>query len=106
VLRILRTRGLIMRHMKTRLLAIVLILVFTALTYIAWHELLTTGSYSLKLAAFGPVGIVGGLFLFVFPTKGKPQTTGDKLIVMVVFVIGLLAGLANWYLMDPGFFHK
>jgi hypothetical protein len=93
--------------MKARLLAIVLILVFTGLTYIAWHELLTTGSYSLKMAAFAPVGIVGGVFLLVFPTKaGKPQTTGDKLIVMGVFVIGLLVGLANWYLMDPGFFHK
>jgi len=23
---------------------------------------------------------------------------------MVVFAIGLLAGLINWYLMDPGFF--
>lgn len=96
-----------MRHIKARLLAIVLIMVFTGLTYLAWHELLTTGRYSLKMAAFAPVGIVGGLFLLIFPTKaGKPQTTGDKLIVMGVFVIGLLAGLANWYLMDPGFFHK
>jgi len=94
-------------HLKTRLLAIVLILVFAGFTYLAWHELLTTGSYSLKMAAFAPVGIVGGLFLLVFPTKaGKPQTTGDKLIVIVVFAIGLLAGLANWYLMDPGFFRK
>jgi hypothetical protein len=94
-------------HLKARLLAVILILVFTGLTYLAWHELLTTGSYSLKMAAFAPVGIVGGLFLLVFPTKaGKPQTTGDKLIVIVVFAIGLLAGLANWYLMDPGFFRK
>jgi len=94
-------------HLKTRLLAIVLILVFAGFTYLAWHELLTAGRYSLKMAAFAPVGIVGGLFLLVFPTKaGKPQTTGDKLIVIVVFAIGLLAGLANWYLMDPGFFRK
>jgi len=26
--------------------------------------------------------------------------------VLVVFVIGLLAGLCNWYLMDPGFFGR
>ena len=96
-----------MKHLKARLLAIILILVFAALTYLSWHELLTTGRYSLKMAAFAPVGIVGGLFLFAFPTKaGKPQTTGDKIIVLVVFAVGLLVGLGNWYLMDPGFFHK
>ena len=94
-------------HLKARLLAIILILVFAGLTYLTWHELLTTGKYSLKMAAFAPVGIVGGLFILVFPTKaGKPQTTGDKIIVMVVFAIGLLAGLVNWYLMDPGFFGR
>ena len=94
-------------HLRARLLAIVLIVVFAGLTYLTWHELLTTGQYRLKLAAFAPVGIVGGLFLLAFPTKaGKPQTTGDKLIVLVVFGIGLLAGLVNWYLMDPGFFRR
>jgi hypothetical protein len=94
-------------HLKARLLAIMLIVVFGGLTYFTWHELLTTGRYSLKLAAFAPVGIVGGLFLLAFPTKaGRPQTTGDKIVAMIVFAIGLLAGLANWYLMDPGFFHK
>ena len=96
-----------MKNLKARLFALVLILLFAALTYVSWHELLTTGRYSLKMAAFAPVGIVGGLFLLIFPTKfGKPQTTGDKIIAMVVFAIGLLAGLGNWYLMDHGFFHK
>jgi len=96
-----------MSHLKARLFALVLILLFAALTYMSWHELLTTGRYSLKMAAFAPVGIVGGLFLLIFPTKfGKPETTGDKIITMVVFAIGLLVGLGNWYLMDPGFFHK
>jgi hypothetical protein len=94
-------------HLKVRLLAIVLILVFAGFTYLAWHELLTTGRYSLKMAAFAPVGIVGGLFLLAFPTKaGKPQTTGDKVIVLVVFAIGILVGFVNWYLMDPGFFRR
>ena len=50
---------------------------------------------------------IGGLFLLIFPTRmGKPQTTTDKIIVLLVFGLGLLAGLANWYLMDPGFFRR
>jgi len=96
-----------MKHLKARLLAIILIVVFAGLTYLTWHELLTTGRYSLKMAAFAPVGIVGGLFLLIFPTKaGKPQTTADKIIVLSVFAVGLLAGLVNWYLLDPGFFRR
>ena len=96
-----------MKHLKARLLAIILILVFAGLTYLTWHELLTTGRYSLKMAAFAPVGIVGGLFLLLFPTKiGKPQTVADKIIMLVVFALGLLVGLVNWYLMDPGFFRR
>jgi hypothetical protein len=57
------------------------------------------------MAAFAPVGIVGGLFLLFFPSMvGAPKTTREKVIVMAVFVVGLIAGLINWYLMDPGFF--
>ena len=94
-----------MQFIKARLLAIVLIILFSGIVYINWHELLTKGTYSLKMAAFGPVGIVGGLFLLLFPSMaGKPNTTKEKVVVMVVFVIGLLAGLVNWYLMDPGYF--
>jgi hypothetical protein len=45
--------------------------------------------------------------MLVFPTKaGKPETTKDKILVLLVFGIGLLAGLLNWYLMDPGFFGR
>ena len=93
--------------MKARLVALVLIMIFAALTYVNWRDLLADGTYSTKLAAFGPVGIVGGLFLLFFPSKfGKPETTMDKVIVLTVFAIGLIAGLANWYLMDPGFFGR
>lgn len=93
--------------MKARLLAIVIIAVFAFLTYINWHQLWSSGTYSMKLAAFGPVGLVGGLFLMVFPSKaGKPTSTGDKILVLLVFALGLLAGLVNWYLMDPGFFGR
>jgi len=63
------------------------------------------GVYYIKMAAFAPLGVVGGIFLMLFPNMGgKPDTTKQKIIVMVVFVIGLLAGLVNWFLMDPGFF--
>ena len=96
-----------MNHLKARLLALFIILVFAGLTYFGWRQLMAEGKYSLKLAAFGPVGVVGGLFLLIFPAKaGKPQTTADKVIVLLVFGIGLAAGMVNWYLMDPGFFAR
>lgn len=57
------------------------------------------------MAAFGPLGIVGGIFLLFFPTMfGKPNTGREKVIVFAVFALGILAGLLNWFLMDPGFF--
>lgn len=91
--------------MKARILAVVLIILFSGLLYINWQQLLNEGKYSLKMAAFAPLGIVGGLFLLFFPSMvGAPKTTKEKIIVMAVFVVGLLAGLINWYLMDPGFF--
>ena len=94
-----------MRHWKTRLLAVVIILVFAGLIYFNWRDLADEGRYSLRLAAFGPVGVVGGLFVLLFPRKGgKPETTKDKIIVLLVFAVGVAAGLVNWYLMDPGFF--
>ena len=96
-----------MRHLKARLLAIVIILTFAGLGYYNWHQLIGEGRYSLKLAAFAPVGVTGGLFLLLFPGKGgRPETTKDRLIVLLVFGIGLVGGLYNWYLMDPGFFGR
>jgi hypothetical protein len=96
-----------MHHLKVRLLAVVIIVLFVGLTYYNWQQLMNEGKYSMKLAAFGPVGVVGGLFLLLFPAKGgKPETTKDKLIVLLVFGAGLVAGLYNWFLMDPGFFGR
>jgi CDP-diglyceride synthetase len=96
-----------MSHLKGRLLGVLLILLFAALTYYNWHQLQTEGKYSLKLAAFGPVGVVGGLFLLLFPSMGgRPETARAKVVVLLVFVVGLAAGLVNWYLMDPGFFGR
>jgi hypothetical protein len=93
--------------MKARLLAIVLILVSLGLIYYNWRQLLQDGSYSMKLAAFGPVITIGGIFLLISPSRaGKPTTTKEKITVLLVLVVGLLAGLVNWYLMDPGFFGR
>jgi hypothetical protein len=93
--------------MKARLLAIVLILVSLGLIYYNWRQLLQDGSYSMKLAAFGPVITIGGIFLLISPSRaGKPTTTKEKITVLLVLLVGLLAGLVNWYLMDPGFFGR
>lgn len=94
-----------MRHMKQRLLAVLLILGSIAMIYYGWYSLRENGVYYLKMAAFAPLLGVGGIFLLFFPSLGgKPNTTKEKVIVMVVFAIGILAGLVNWFLMDPGFF--
>jgi hypothetical protein len=59
------------------------------------------------MAAFAPLGVVGGIFLLLFPSLGgKPNTRKEKVIVLIVFLVGLAAGLVNWYLMDPGFFGR
>jgi hypothetical protein len=82
-------------------------LICILLVKLNWQDFLECGRYSMKLAAFGPVGSIGGLFLILFPTMaGKPESAKEKIIVMAVFGIGLLAGLINWYMMDPGFFVK
>ena len=94
-----------MPYIKARLFALVIILVSIALIYYNWQQLFQEGRYSLKLAAFAPVGVVGGLFLLLFPSMwGKPTTAKEKLIVLIVLGVGMGAGLINWYLMDPGFF--
>ncbi|HET6669444.1 MAG TPA: hypothetical protein VFH15_04350 [Pyrinomonadaceae bacterium] len=96
-----------MQHIKARLLGFVLILLGLLLVYINWRQLWTEGTYSMKLAAFGPVVGIGGLFLLLFPSRaGKPNTTAEKVTVLIVLAIGLAAGLVNWYLMDPGFFGR
>ena len=94
-----------MHSFKARIFALLLILVSVGLIYYNWQQLLQEGRYSLKLAAFAPVGVIGGLFLLLFPSMGgKPTTAKEKIIVLAVFAVGVVAGLINWYLMDPGFF--
>ena len=96
-----------MHHVKARLLAIVLILVSLGLIYYNWRQLWQEDNYSMKLAAFGPVITIGGIFLLISPSRaGKPTNTKEKITLLLVLVVGLLAGLVNWYLMDPGFFGR
>lgn len=92
-------------YIQQRLFGLVLLLGSIGLIYWGWRELWNEGVYSLKLAAFSPLIGVGGIFLLFFPTMGgKPNTTKEKVLLMFVFVVGILAGLVNWFLMDPGFF--
>ena len=52
----------------------------------------------------GVIDLVSYLVLF-FPTMiGNPNTTQEMVIVLLVFVVSIVAGLVNWFLMDPGFF--
>jgi hypothetical protein len=96
-----------MHHLKARILALLLIVVSIGLIYFNWHQLLGEGRYSMKIAAFGPLIGIGGVFLMLFPSMaGKPTTGKEKVVVLIVFAIGLLAGLFNLFLMDPGFFGR
>jgi hypothetical protein len=96
-----------MNHLKARIVSIVLILISLGLIYYNWHQLWRDGNYSMKLAAFAPLVTVGGIFMLISPSRaGKPTTSREKITVLIVFVIGLAAGLVNWYLMDPGFFGR
>ena len=91
--------------LKIRLFALGLILVCAGMIYYGWYELREEGVYHLKMATFAPLGVVGGIFLLIFPgMSGKPNSTKQKIVVMTVFAIGVIAGLINWFLMDPGFF--
>lgn len=96
-----------MNHLKIRLFAVALVVIGAGLVYVNWRELLHAHKYSTKIAAFAPLCVVAGLFLIAFPGfSGKPNTTQEKLVGALVLVIGLLAGLLNWYWMDPRFFGR
>jgi len=91
--------------LKTRLFGVLLVIIFAGMIYYGWFQLREEGVYYIKMAAFSPLGVVAGIFLILFPASGgKPNTTKEKIIVMIVFAIGIVAGLINWFLMDPGFF--
>src|ERR1041385_2537269 len=94
-----------MVYLKQRVLAVLLILGSIGMIYYGWYSLRSEGVYYLKMAAFAPLLGVGGIFPLIFPSMGgKPNTTRERVIVFAVFAIGIVAGLINWFLMDPGFF--
>ena len=94
-------------HLLTRFFGLIISLISAGITYYNWQNALTDGRYSINMAIFGPVGIIGGLFIMLFPTKsGRPTTTRDQILVLFVFGIGVVAGLYNWYMMDPGYFGR
>jgi hypothetical protein len=90
-------------YIKQRIFAVLLVLGSIGMIYYGWHSLFTEGVYYPKMAGFSPLLGIGGIFLFFFPTMGgKPETTRDRVIVLAVFAVGMIAGLINWLLMDPG----
>ena len=94
-----------MGYWKVRFFALVVIAAAGGMVYMNWQQLAHERSYSLMMTTFGPVVAVFGIFLLFFPQKiGRPETTGDKLLNLLVFAVGLAAGLFNWYLMDPHYF--
>ena len=94
-----------MLYARQRILAVLFILGSIAMIYYDWYRLRTEGVYYQKMAAFAPLLGVGGLFLLFFPSMGgKPNSTKQRVIVLVVFAVGIIAGRVNWFLMDPGFF--
>lgn len=96
-----------MMLLKMRLLALLVILGGGGLTYYNWYDLQNSGRYSLRLATFAPLVLIGGIFMLFFPAKaGKPTTTQDKVFSFFVLGLGLIAGLVNLYLMDPHMFGR
>lgn len=91
-----------MLYLKQRIFAIIITIVFSVILYLTWYDATYNGGYYLKMAIFAPVGIVGGIFLLLFPQfYGKPETTTAKVATLAVFGIGILLGICNWYLLDP-----
>lgn len=80
-------------------------LLAATIIYFNWQELLRAGTYSFRAAGIGPIFVLYGLYIMVFPTKiGKPETALDKFMVVLLTIIGMAAGAYNLYLMDPGRF--
>lgn len=76
--------------------------VSAGLIYFNWQQLLEEHTYSFRIAGLAPIGVIMGLYILFFPTKiGRPETTLDKLLVILVVLIGAAAGAYNWYMMDP-----
>jgi hypothetical protein len=94
-----------MEYLLFRLLALVAAAGASAVTYYNWIQLNAEGQYSMRTAVLAPLVVVMSIFVFLFPKHaGKPETTGAKIIAMLVFGMAVAAGLYNLYLMDPSKF--
>lgn len=90
---------------KQRISAIFIALASIVILYQTHYDALHNNGYYLKAAALSPLGIVAGVFLFIFPQfSGKPETAREKAVVLAVFFVGILLGLYNWHSIDPGAF--
>lgn len=88
-----------------RIFGLIIAAISAGMLYYVWTEAQTNNVYYPKMAAFTPLGVAGGIFLMILPQySGKPETKREKIIVFIVFTIGIILGLINWYLIDPGFF--
>lgn len=96
-----------MKYWQIRLFALVIALISGAAIYYNWQQLAEEGTYSFRLAALAPIGVVFGIYLLFFPAKiGRPETAFDKFLVFLLLAISTAAGAYNWYLMDPGKFEE
>ena len=72
-----------METLKFRLFALAIVAISAGATYYNWMQLNTKGQYSMKMAVFAPIGVVGGIFLLLSPTSGGvPNSTASKVIAM------------------------
>src|SRR6185369_10568558 len=84
-------------YIKQRLFALVMIIGFIGLTYYNWQQLWNDGRYSLKMAAFGPVGVVGGFFILLFPTMaGRPETTRQRRVLLPVIAATIFGAVVGF----------
>ena len=90
------------KMIKQRISAIIIALVSAVTLYETHYDALHNNGYYLKAAALAPLGVVAGVFLFIFPQfSGKPETAREKAAVFTVFIVGILLGLYNWHSIDP-----
>jgi len=91
-----------LKYWQIRLFALAIVLISGAMIYYNWQEIINEGTYSFRIAALAPIGVVFGIYLMFFPTKiGRPETTLDKILIFLLLAVGFGAGVYNWYLMDP-----
>jgi len=96
-----------MNHLKARIFALLLISCLRGFDLLQLASTAAAGKLFIQVGRVRTIGVVGGFFLLMFPGRGgKPLPQKSGCWCCLVFVIGLIAGLINVYLMDPGMFGK